>query len=331
MLAARLSLALDDDALHLPESGRIAVVSPPVDADLSDLPKDRVTVVSRHFPAHEAFRSRGYDTSVAPDGPYALSILCLPRAKAEARAALAEVLPLTEGPVVIDAQKTDGVESMLKELRKQGEVGPVVVKAHGKLFTFQGDVPAEWAARPLIVPGTDGATFQTAPGAFSADGVDPGSAALADALPADLKGHVVDLGAGWGFLSRAVLHRPKVTRLDLVEADHAALDAARHNVDDPRAAFHWADALTFTTDPADHVVSNPPFHTGRSADPALGQAFIKSAARLLRPKGRLWLVANRHLPYEKSLDETFGVVNVLTETNGFKVTLAQNPRRSRKG
>ena len=119
MLALRLSLALESGDLELPETGRIAVIAPPVEADLSALPKDRVTVVSGFYPAHHGFETRGYEAKVTPEGPYALSILCLPRAKAEARAALAEIVPLTEGPVVIDGQKTDGVESVLKELRKR--------------------------------------------------------------------------------------------------------------------------------------------------------------------------------------------------------------------
>ena len=331
MLATRLSYALEEDTIALPASGQIAVVSPPPEADLSVLPKDRVTVVSRQYPVHSKFKSMGYETITAPADRFALSILCLPRAKSEARAAIADIAPRTEGPVVIDGQITDGVESLLKELKKHGEIGPVTIKAHGKLFAFQGEVPESWAAIAAPVTVAAGRRFQTGPGVFSADGVDPGSAALANALPKDLKGRVIDLGAGWGYLSDSILKSPRVTRLELVEADHAALEAARANITDPRASFHWTDALTFETGLADHVVSNPPFHTGRSADPALGQAFIKASARLLKPKSRLWLVANRHLPYERTLNEAFRVVNVLSETNGFKVSLAQNPRISRKG
>ena len=75
---------------------------------------------------------------------------------------------------------------------------------------------------------------------------------------------------------------------------------------DSRAHFHWADAVAWTADePIDTVVMNPPFHTSRSADPALGQGFITSAARNLTRNGNLWMVANRHLPYEATLSEMF--------------------------
>lgn len=332
MLSSRLSLALDEGGLALPDEGKIAVFSPDVGADLTALPKDRVEVISRHYPVHSAFQSDGYTVDVAPNGPYVLSILCLPRAKAEARAAVADALRLTSGLLLIDGQKTDGVESMLKALRKRGDVGHVTVKAHGKLFSLNNADCADWAAEPGQIERPDGGTFQTAPGVFSADGIDPGSRALVEALPDKLSGHVIDLGAGWGYLSDALLRLPKIKTLDLVEADHAALEAARTNITDPRANFQWANALTFTTDnPVDHVVANPPFHTGRSADPSLGQGFIQAAARLLKPRGRLWLVANRHLPYERTLDDAFREVSTLALTSGYKITLASQPRPPRKG
>lgn len=332
MLSARLSLALEDGGLVLPDDGTIAVMSPDVHADFSALPFERTQVIARHFPVHSIFQSKGYAVSVTPDGPYAMTILCLPRAKAEARSAVADALRLTSGVVLIDGQKTDGVESMLKELRKRGDVSFVTVKAHGKLFRVQNADCTDWAAKPSQVARADGGFFQTGPGVFSADGIDPGSRALVDALPDALSGRVIDLGAGWGYLSDAVLNHAKVKSIALVEADHAALDAARANITDPRATFHWADALTFTTDtPVDHVIANPPFHAGRTADPSLGQAFIQAASRLLKPRGRLWLVANRHLPYERTLDDAFGEVTTLAQTSGYKVTMATKPRKLRKG
>ena len=125
-----------------------------------------------------------------------------------------------------------------------------------------------------------------------------------------------------------MLERESITRLDLVEADHAALACARRNVLDPRAAFHWADATTWQPDTcADSVIMNPPFHTGRSADPDLGRAFIVAAARALKPKGTLWLVANRHLPYEATLAQRFKHVEEIAGDTRFKILQARHPSR----
>jgi 16S rRNA (guanine1207-N2)-methyltransferase len=199
------------------------------------------------------------------------------------------------------------------------------LKAHGKCLQFAAaPLFDDWAAadqHPL--PG-----FVTRPGVFSADGVDPGSALLAAALPSGLAGRVADLGAGWGWLSVQVLAHPGVTALELVEADHAALGCARQNVTDPRARFHWADATRFRPErPVDHVVMNPPFHRGRAADPGLGAAFIAAAAAMLAPGGTLWMVANRQLPYEAPLAAGFREVTPLGAAEGFKLISARHPLR----
>ncbi|WP_163545134.1 methyltransferase, partial [Klebsiella pneumoniae] len=64
----------------------------------------------------------------------------------------------------------------------------------------------------------------------------------------------------------------------------------------------------------DFVVMNPPFHDGGAEDKALGQAFVRRAADLLKPRGTCWLVANRHLPYEAVLAPLFKTVTMRVET-----------------
>ena len=152
----------------------------------------------------------------------------------------------------------------------------------------------------------------------------------AAALPNDLPPLVGDLGAGWGYLSRAILARPGVRCLDVVEAERVALDCARVNLPDTRAAFHWADATRFRPDrPWGAVVMNPPFHIGREADPGLGYAFLHAAHSGLAPTGVLWMVANRHLPYDKTLHELFRDVTEVSRDPAFRVIRAAYPVRSR--
>jgi len=72
---------------------------------------------------------------------------------------------------------------------------------------------------------------------------------------------------------------------------------------------------------------NPPFHVGRTADPSLGRAFIASAAKMLAGHGKLWMVANRHLPYEQALSDAFRNVDKIAQNNAFKVFHATRPLR----
>ena len=330
MLAQRLSLALEREIVSLPKDGKIAMVLPEAGADLSALPRERTEVVSRSFRVHRAFSESGYRVVSAPEGPYALAILSLPRAKAAALAALAEIVPVTRGPTVIDGQKTDGVESLQRELGQRALVGEVLVKAHGRMFAATEIDCAGWNAVPGQVARPNGGVYRTSHGAFSSDGVDPGSRALAEALPDRMDGHAVDLGSGWGYLAEAVLERCAAS-VDLVEDDLAALEASRANLDDARARFHWTDALTFRpASLADHVVTNPPFHAGRNADASIGQGFIRASARMLARKGTLWLVANRHLPYEWTLVEVFRDVRTLGQHAEYKLFKAVRPRPIRE-
>ena len=98
------------------------------------------------------------------------------------------------------------------------------------------------------------------------------------------------------------------------------MEAARRNLDDPRADFHWADARSAPElSGLDFVVMNPPFHDGGLEDKALGQAFIRRSHQILRKGGVLWLVANRHLPYEGVLGPLFSKVALKGEAAGFKI------------
>lgn len=326
-MSARLSLALDRGAVAIPPAGRIGVFGATAEDDLSDLSRDRVTVVQGFRPDVDALARQGWTVTPEAEGRFALAIVFLPRAREAARARIAEAARRTDGPLLIDGAKTSGVDGLLREIRGRAEVGEVLSKAHGKIFAVTGGDFADWAeAGPKTIEGG----FVTRPGVFSADGPDRGSVVLAEALPPRLGPRVADLGAGWGYLSRAILGREGVSELHLIEADHAALDCARANVTDPRARFHWADATTFAPEaPFDTVVTNPPFHVSRAADPGLGRAFVEAARRMLGPRGDLWLVANRHLPYEGALRAAFRTVAEHGDDPSFKVFHASHPIRSR--
>jgi 16S rRNA (guanine1207-N2)-methyltransferase len=325
MRSARLSLALETGALTLPATGQIAVYRPRIGDDLSDLPNGRVVVLTGFKPDHDHF-AQSYLVTPAP--PYAAALVCLPRSRDAARALIARAATEVEpgGVIAVDGQKTDGIDSALKELRGRVPLSESLSKAHGKLATFvAGPDLSDWLARPATADG-----FQTLPGIFSADGPDRGSVLLAATLPVKLSGKVADLGAGWGYLAAEILKRPGVKRLDLVEAEADALDCARVNVTDPRVQFHWADATTWRPDSLlDAVVMNPPFHVGRDADPALGAAFIRAARRMLAPNGSLWLVANRHLPYDAVLSESFLQHEDVAGDGGFRVIHAIKPKRAK--
>lgn len=327
----RLELVIEA-GLDLPETGSIAVFHPHAGELLTPLPRAQVEIITPNAPDHAAFTAQGYVCVQEAKGPYAAAMVCLPRSRAEARDLIAQAAALTTGPVIVDGQKNDGADAMLKELRGRVELSEAIAKGHGKIAFFSAPADlSDWRSAPGETS-DHVRVYRTLPGLFSSDGIDPASALLASVLPAGLKGVVADLGAGWGYLSAQMLAKaPGISALHLVEADSRALDCARLNVTDPRAVFHWADA----TQPlpkmlVDAVIMNPPFHQGRDARPQLGAAFIRAAAAMLKPSGQLFLVANRHLPYETTLAECFRKHEELPGNNSFKLFHAEAPLRAAK-
>lgn len=322
MSQSRLSTALEDGLIALP-SGNIALMRPPATYDVSALPRGDLQIVHGFFPDYAAWQGAGYPVSQDLTRISA-AIVVVPRAKALARAMVAEACAKADF-VIVDGQKTDGVDSLFKACRKILGDLPSVTKGHGRIFWFAAtDQFADWTA-PAPAKGPHG--YFTTAGVFSDGAVDAGSALLAEALPAKLPARMADLGAGWGYLAAPVLARTGVKSLDLIEAEALSLACARLNVDDPRVSFHWADATRHEAAAYDGIVMNPPFHTGRATDPSLGRAFIQAAAGLLAPHGKLWMVANRHLPYEATLTECFRNVDTIGGNGAFKVFHANRPHR----
>ena len=224
------------------------------------------------------------------------------------------------------APKEKGGSRLGAELKAFGCAVEEAGKRHHRLCrTLRPAAPQGLdAAIDAGAPRQDGQGWWTQPGLFSWDRLDPGSALLVAHLP-KLAGDGADLGVGTGAVAKAVLGQAKVVGLHLVDIDRRAIDAARRNVEDPRASFHWADARTAPLpDGLDFVVMNPPFHeAGGAESKALGQDFIRTAHARLRKGGVLSMVANRHLPYEAVLGELFSRVEVKADRAGFKVLEAR--------
>lgn len=269
----------------------------------------------------------------APEGPFdgALVLLGKHRRLNEAMVAEANDAVRPGGLVIVAGDKALGAASARKWAGGQVTLGGSLAKHHGIAFWFaaiQGAFEAVTLAPTLAAPG-----FAAAPGMFSPDRIDPGSALLADHVDGRIAGAVADFGAGWGYLSGELLKRAAPGSLDLVEAYKPALDQALVNLmpirGDVPVSGHWLDVTTEPPPgPFDWVVMNPPFHTGRASEPDLGRAFIAAAARTLKPSGRLLLVANRRLPYEQALRDRFASVEEREVRNGFKLIEASRPRRT---
>ena len=287
----------------------------------------------------DALRMHGDDVmmDIGADRRAALVMILPPRQRAWSRALLAQAVTVLVpgGTVLLAAANDEGAKSHEADLAKIANAKPGVMSKHKcRVAWARIDAPdmataAAWSRGGEPQVRADGLWTQA--GVFSADAIDPATQLLLRHLPSSLFGRVADLGAGAGVIARHVAaHCPKVHSLDLYEADARALAMARRNLEGvaPACAFHWHDVAAGIDARFDAILMNPPFHaTGKAGLPRLGQRFIEVAADALAPHGRLWLVANAHLPYESVLERRFGDVQTVAQSRGYKVIVASGVRR----
>lgn len=285
-------------------------------------PDFRLLRASGHAVAPEA-EGEGYDLALVLAGRH--------RGLNELRVAEAIERTGEGGLIVVAGGKEDGIASLRKRVGELVVLEDHLSKHHGQVFWFRrpGEVDAAStlrAANPSLLVED---RFETVPGMFSFDRVDAGSRFLAEHLPAGIKGQAADFCAGWGFLSAALVERgSNLAGIDLYEADHASLQAAGRTLGRlapglPVRLF-WHDlAGEPLGERYDAIVMNPPFHRGRAAEPELGAAIIRAAAKALKPGGRLFMVANRQLPYEPVLGSAFSSHAEVARNDAFKVLAAR--------
>jgi 16S rRNA (guanine1207-N2)-methyltransferase len=284
-------------------------------------------------PFTRGLEASGYAVGPVAEGAgYDLLLVLCGRHRGENERRIADALERVKpgGTILVAGSKEDGIASLRKRVGELVEIQGHLPKHHGVAFWFSRPAdpsPAVEALRECNGERLVDGRFHTAPGMFSADEIDAGSRLLVTNLPQEISGAVADFCAGWGYLAAELAERhSKITVLDLYEADFASLEAARRNLVATSVAprFLWQDLLTEEVrNRYDLIVMNPPFHKGRAAEPDIGRGMIKAAAAALKPGGRLYMVANRQLPYERTLAEVFSSHAEIARDGLFKVFTAR--------
>ncbi|KQX54094.1 class I SAM-dependent methyltransferase [Ensifer adhaerens] len=292
-----------------------------------------ISAVQPLRPLYRALEAARADVAPEITGEdYDVTLILCGKHKGENEDRIAEALKRTRegGLIVVAGGKEDGIQSLKKRIAKFEWDGDHLPKYHGVAFWFTRPEDVTEAVQKLAkVPVRVDGLFEASPGMFSHDRIDAGSELLASRLPNDFHGHAADFGAGWGYLAAKLAEASPGTKgVDLFEADHEALEAARVNMmaNAPRmpARFYWFDLTSEEPrDKYDLIVMNPPFHEGHAAEPSLGVAIIKTALKALKQGGKLMMVANRGLPYEQVLAENSKEYGETCRNARFKVLWAK--------
>lgn len=254
--------------------------------------------------------------------------------------ALAREVTRPDGVVLVAGANDGGIKSVIADAREA--IGLSVVEdyrrrsrvAHIPVPSVPPD-PPEWMREPGIAPGTwshlsvqeSGVdlVFETLPGVFSAGRLDEGTRLLLEHMEVPQGGSVLDVGCGAGVIG-VVAGRRGAGSVTMSDVNLLAVAAARRNADLAEAAvevvvgdvYGGASGKRF-----DLIVSNPPFHQGKVVDYDVPHRLIGEAREHLNPGGRLVIVANAFLPYDRVMREHFGEVETVTATRQYRVLAAR--------
>jgi 16S rRNA (guanine1207-N2)-methyltransferase len=269
-------------------------------------------------------------------GPAEVALLALPKGRAHARAFVWTTLHALRpgGHLYLAGANAAGARSAIKDAAVLCGAAPVLghkdrhrlaIATRPETLAYPADwgSPPPWEPHPHTITRPEGTyTVMTMPGVFSWEHLDDGTALLLDHLRFAADSDVLDIGCGYGILGLAAARAgARVTLVDdhLLAVRCARASAAANGLSE-RCTVLASDVTRAVRDQRfDRVVSNPPFYKGIDVTAGVTRRIVHESFDVLRRGGRLVIVTNRFLPYDRTLREVFGAVHTVTEMGRFRV------------
>ncbi|HCI80837.1 MAG TPA: hypothetical protein DHW02_14225 [Ktedonobacter sp.] len=162
---------------------------------------------------------------------------------------------------------------------------------------------------------------------FAGGQLDEGTQLLLEALQVRATDEALDIGCGAGYIGLHMARLASKGQVTMVDVSLAAVAAATRAVQESGLTnvhvLPSDGAQAVITQHFDLVATNPPFHQGGIQTTSIAERFIRESAQVLRPRGRLYLVANRFLKYEPTIRDVFSNVEEVGGNNRYKVLKAE--------
>lgn len=342
--------------LSLFDSGKWAFINPSDAYFLDALKSQEVTVVHQFFDIFSecvrvipavTFDSRDITTNgfevtqqvgkhthifspfVRTENAHTDVMLFLPKAKTHFQMLLRMAASMVGkgGNIHVVGENKGGIKSAAKLMQQYGATQKVDSARHCSLITLSVEQshiafdPKDWV--DFNTYHVEGMEWQVAamPGVFSYKELDTGTELLLQKLPSTLRGEILDFACGAGVVASYLMLKYPHLKLHLTDVSALAIYCSALTLQQNAlaASLYAADGLHGINPKVNHIVTNPPFHTGIKTDYTVTKRFIADAKALLHDKGTLQMVANRFLPYPGLLAEHFQTVYTTAQTSQFSV------------
>ncbi|MGF1716913.1 methyltransferase [Photobacterium chitinilyticum] len=161
---------------------------------------------------------------------------------------------------------------------------------------------------------------------FSSDSLDIGARLLLDNIPQDGKyTEIIDLGCGNGIIGLKAAQLNPHANVTCVDESYMAVASCKANA---KLNLETPEQLTAMVancledvqhNSADLILCNPPFHQQAAITDHIAWQMFCDSKQVLKGKGQLIVIGNRHLGYDEKLSRLFGNVSVIAQNNKFVV------------
>jgi 16S rRNA (guanine1207-N2)-methyltransferase len=295
--------------------------------DYSDYLKiSDIILVRRETGAHAIF-----DHWYIPSKPFDCAVIYLPKSLSliEYTLALASNSISAGGTMLLVGENNSSIRSSKPAFEKfVGKISFSDAARHSVLHLAQKETATNFKWQDFVSSyqfefGGKNFKINNLPGVFSLDKLDRGTKLLLETLKTEeVNGKVLDFGCGSGVIGLAA--KTLSPKIILCECDNSALaiESAKLTAETNKIQVEKifpSNIFSDVKENYDLMISNPPFHKGLKTDNKIVSDFIRNAKTHLVMGGRIRLVANSFLPYDKLLQETFGNSKKIIQTPSYCV------------
>ena len=316
--------------------GRVLFIHAPADRLVDALAPDVQAVHwTWNFSDHQAHLAAQMNSIFSvefPDQKFDQVVIFVPKSKTLLEYVLHQVAAHLDAKqqVFLVGEKKAGIERAAKQLLRYGKSLKLDSARHCQMWQMSLEqridlIPLQrWVKSYYIPLQSETLEICALPGVFSQDHLDIGTAQLLPFLDQVKSGTLGDFGCGAGIISCYLAKINSANIIHALDVDAFALKSTaltfeRNGIPTTQLNLHAVTGIQDAPLNLDALISNPPFHQGIQTDYDASENLCRRARAHLKPKGELWIVANRFLNYTHLLEQQFGQVSIKTDKNGFKV------------
>lgn len=319
--------------------GRVLFINAPQDTLLNTLDASVQTAVwTWNYADYQALSktcSQTYFQVRFPDAQFDQVVIFVPKSKELLTYLLHEVAShLPQGQqIFVVGEKKGGVERAAKQAQAYGKTLKLDSARHCQFWCTQLEKSVQpksledWVKTYEVAVNEQTLTVCALPGVFSQNRLDIGTAVLLPYLNTVKLGNLADFGCGAGVIGCYLAKMNEKNHIHALDVDAFALKSTEMTFKANSIASTQLQicAVTGIEDVPQHldaIISNPPFHQGIHTHYDVSENLCRQAKQHLKPRGELWIVANRFLNYPHLIEQHFGQCTVKADQQGFKVLYA---------